>query len=102
MQKNEQTPQTPQFVVLSSNDWNLHNAKLERLESSVNKVFSQANSNEIFTPSETCKILKTCEKTLANLRKSRRIEFFQFGSNVRFSKAQIEDFISRNSLKIKQ
>jgi excisionase family DNA binding protein len=98
----EQNPQTAPFLMLSANDWHIYNAKLDRLESSTQKVFALANSNEIFTPNEVCKLLKISLKTLSNWRDSRKIEFVQVGLNVRFTKQQIEDFITRNSLKIKE
>lgn len=93
--------QTPPFIVISTNDWNTHNSKLERLENSLAKFFSQANNSEFFTPEETAKILKVSIKTLSNWREKELISFFQVGSNVRFTKEQIEEFIKNNSLKAK-
>ncbi len=95
------TPQIAPFVIISANDWHSHNAKLERLENSIDKFYSQANENEFFTPEETAKLLKISVKTLSNWRERNLISFFQVGSNVRFTKVQIEEFVNRNSLKIK-
>lgn len=89
------------FVILSATDWHTHQAQLQRLENSLNKVYSEANSNEFFTPEETAKLLKISIKTLSNWRERNLISFFQVGSNVRFTKAQIEEFTNRNSLKTK-
>jgi excisionase family DNA binding protein len=97
----EQQPQTAPFMMLSANDWHIHNAKLDRLELSTQKVFALANSNEVFTPNEVAKLLKISLKTLSNWRESRKIEFVQVGLNVSFTKQQTEDFVARNLLKIK-
>ena len=74
------------FVLINSNDWNIHQAQLQRLEASLQKVFSEANQNEFLTPEETAKLLKISLKTLANWRERNLIEFFQVGSNIRFTK----------------
>lgn len=97
----QNTPQIVPFVVISATDWHTHNAKLERLETLTKKVYSEAEKNEFFTPEETAKLLKVSIKTLSNWRERNLISFFQVGSNVRFTKAQIEEFTSRNSLKTK-
>lgn len=89
------------FIVISATDWNTHQAQLQRLEMSLNKIYSEANNNEFFTPEETAKILKVSIKTLSNWREKELISFFQVGSNVRFTKEQIEEFIKNNSLKAK-
>jgi excisionase family DNA binding protein len=89
------------FIVLNSQDWNTHQAKLDRIENTFLKVLSQANNSEFFTPEETAKILKVSTKTLSNWREKELISFFQVGSNVRFTKEQIEEFIQKNSLKAK-
>ena len=93
--------QTPPAVVISGKDWLLQNAKLERIETAISRIYQVANSTETFTPEETSKILKVSIKTLSNWRERNLISFFQIGSNVRFTKSQIDDFINRNSLKIK-
>lgn len=91
--------QTPPFIVISSDDWKKHEIKLDRLETSLLKVFSQANKSEYFTPDETAKILKVSPKTLSNWRERGIISFFQVGANIRFTKEQIEEFTKKNSLK---
>lgn len=93
--------QNSPFIIISANDWNTHNSKLERLENSLSKIFSQANKSEFLTPEETAKLLKVSIKTLSNWRERNLISFFQVGSNIRFTKEQIEDFIQRNSLNSK-
>lgn len=75
--------------------------QIDRIESAQAKVFSQANANEFFTPEEAAKILKISTKTLSNWRERNLIEFFQVGANIRFTKAQIQNFIEKNSLKSK-
>lgn len=87
------------FIVITANDWHTHQAQLQRLENSLKKVYSEANEKEYFTPEETAKLLKISVKTLSNWRERNLISFFQVGSNIRFTKAQIEEFTSRNSLK---
>lgn len=89
------------FIIISTSDWNSYNNKIECLQNSISILYSQANKTDFFTPSEAAKILKVSLKTLSNWRERGLISFFQVGSNVRFSKKQIEEFVEKNSLKIK-